>query len=190
VAAGTLKEYVAQAKAQPGSLTYASGGTGAITQMVGELLKATAAIQVREIPYKAIGAELPDLTGGHVLTAFISPVVIRDHVRAGRLRALAVASRERLSILPDVPTTAEAGYPGVEASGWNGIFVPAGTPPAIIGRLQQEIAAVLRSREVQDDALKLGTVAGGETPEEFAAFVRGEIQKWGKVVRDAGIKVE
>jgi tripartite-type tricarboxylate transporter receptor subunit TctC len=190
VPAGTLKEYVALAKAQPGTLTYASGGTGAITQMVGELLKMNAGIQVREIPYKAIGAELPDLTGGHVLTAFISPVVIRDHVRAGRLRALGVASRERLSILPDVPTTAEAGYPAIEASGWNGIFVPAGTAPAIIGRLQQDIAMVLRSKEVQDDALKLGTVAGGEKPEEFAAFVRAEIQKWGKVVKDAGIKVE
>jgi tripartite-type tricarboxylate transporter receptor subunit TctC len=190
VPAGTLKEYVALAKAQPGTLTYASGGTGAITQMVGELLKMNAGIQVREIPYKAIGAELPDLTGGHVLTAFISPVVIRDHVRAGRLRALGVASRERLSILPDVPTTAEAGYPAIEASGWNGIFVPAGTAPAIIGRLQQDIAMVLRSKEVQDDALKLGTVAGGEKPEEFAAFVRAEIQKWGKVVKDAGIKVQ
>jgi tripartite-type tricarboxylate transporter receptor subunit TctC len=190
VPAGTLKEYVALAKAQPGTLTYASGGTGAITQMVGELLKMNAGIQVREIPYKAIGAELPDLTGGHVLTAFISPVVIRDHVRAGRLRALGVASRERLSILPDVPTTAEAGYPAIEASGWNGIFVPAGTAAAIIGRLQQDIAMVLRSKEVQDDALKLGTVAGGEKPEEFAAFVRAEIQKWGKVVKDAGIKVE
>jgi tripartite-type tricarboxylate transporter receptor subunit TctC len=190
VKAQTLKEYVALAKAQPGTLTYASGGTGAITQMVGELLKATAGIQVREIPYKAIGAELPDLTGGHVSTAYLSPVVIRDHVRSGKLRGLAVASRERLPILQDVPTTAEAGFPGVEASGWNGIFVPAGTPAAIVDRLQQEISRVLRSREVQDDALNLGTQAGGDKPEEFAAFVRGEIQKWGKVIKDAGIKVE
>jgi tripartite-type tricarboxylate transporter receptor subunit TctC len=190
VKAQTLKEYVALAKAQPGVLTYASGGTGAITQMVGELLKYTAGIQVREIPYKAIGAELPDLTGGHVLTAYLSPVVIRDHVRSGKLRGLAVASRERLSNLPDVPTTAEAGFPGVEASGWNGIFVPAGTPPAIVNRLQQEIARVLYSKEVQDDAANLGTQAGGEKPDEFAAFVRGEIQKWAKVIKDAGIKVE
>jgi tripartite-type tricarboxylate transporter receptor subunit TctC len=190
VAAANLREYVALAKAKPQVLTYASGGNGAITQMVGELLKFTAGIQVREIPYKAIGAELPDLTGGHVLTAFLSPVVIRDHVRSGRLRALAVASRERLAILPEVPTTAEAGVPGVEGSGWNGIFVPAGTPPAIIARLQTEIARVLVSKEVQDDALTLGTQAGGERPEEFAAFVRAEIQKWGKVVTDAGIKVQ
>jgi len=143
------------------------------------------------VPYKAIGAELPDLTGGHVLTAYLSPVVIRDLVRSGKLRALAVASTERLAILPGVPTTAEAGFPGVEASGWNGIFVPAGTPPAVIGRLQQEIANVLASKEVQDDAAALGTRAGGgRSPEEFAAFVRAEIQKWGKVVKDAGIKAE
>ena len=190
VAAGTLKEYVALAKASPGTLTYASGGAGAITQMVGELLKMTAGIQVREIPYKAIGAELPDLTGGHVHTAFLSPVVIRDHVRAGKLRGLAVASRERLAILPGVPTTAEAGFPGVEASGWNGIFVPAGTPPAIISKLQQEIAKVLRSKEVEDDAKNLGTQANGDRPEEFAAFVRAEVQKWGKVIKDAKVQVE
>ena len=188
--AGTLQEYVALAKAKPQSLTFASGGNGSITQMVGELLKVTAGIQVREIPYKAIGAELPDLTGGHVSTAYLSPVVIRDFVRAGKLRGLAVASRERLSILPDIPTTAEAGFPGVEGSGWNGIFVPAGTPPAIVTKLQQEIARVLFSKEIQDDALTLGTQAGGDTPEQFAAFVRAEIQKWGKVIKDANIKVE
>ena len=190
VAANNLKEYVALAKAKPQALTYASGGNGAITQMVGELLKVTAGIQLREIPYKAIGAEMPDLAGGHVLTAFLSPVVIRDHVRSGKLRGIAVAARERLAILPEIPTTAEGGFPGVEGSGWNGIFVPAGTPPAIVNRLQQEIARVLLSKEVQDDALTLGTQAGGETSEQFAAFVRAEIQKWGKVVKDAGIKVD
>jgi tripartite-type tricarboxylate transporter receptor subunit TctC len=189
VQAATLQEYIALAKAKPNSLTYASGGTGAITQMVGELLKLTAGIQVREIPYKAIGAELPDLTGGHVDTAFISPVVIRDHVRAGRLRGIAVAAKERLAILPEVPTMAEAGMP-IEGLGWNGIFVPAGTPAPVIERLQRDIAGALRNKEIQDDAAKLGTVAGGEKPEEFAAFVRSEVQKWGKVIKDAGIKVE
>jgi tripartite-type tricarboxylate transporter receptor subunit TctC len=189
LSAATLQEYVALAKAQPNSLTYASGGTGAITQMVGELLKLTAGIQVREIPYKAIGAELPDLTGGHVSTAFLSPVVIRDMVRSGKLRGLAIADRERLSILPDVPTMAEAGYP-IEGLGWNGIFVPAGTPRAVIDRLQQDISRVLQLKEIQDDALALGTRAGGEKPDEFAAFVRSEVQKWGKVIKDAGIKAQ
>ncbi len=190
VPAGTLKEYVALAKAKPLSVTYASGGNGSITQMIGELLKFNAGIQVQEIPYKAIGAELPDLTGGHVHTAFLSPVVIRDLVRTGKLRGLAVADRQRLAILPDVPTTAEAGFPGVEASGWNGIFVPAGTPPTIVSKLQQDIARVLRTKELQDEDATLGTHAGGEQPEQFAAYVRAEIRKWGKVIKDAGIKIE
>ena len=181
VPAATLKEYVALAKDKPNTLTYASGGAGAITQMVGELLKLTAKIQVREIPYKAIGAELPDLTGGHVSTAFLSPVVIADHVRSGKLHGIAVAGRERLSILPDVPTMAEAGYP-IEGYGWNGIFVPAGTPAPIIARLQQEISKVLADKDIQEDAQRLGTQAGGEKPEEFAEFVRGEVRKWGQVI--------
>jgi tripartite-type tricarboxylate transporter receptor subunit TctC len=186
---GNLKDYVALAREKPNSLTYAHGGTGAITQMVGELLKLTAGIQVREVPYKAIGAELPDLTGGHVSTAFLSPVVIRDMVRSGKLRALAIADRQRLGILPEVPTMAEAGYP-IEGLGWNGIFVPAGTPRPIVERLQQEIARVLQLKEIQDDAAALGTRAGGEKPDEFAAFVRSEVQKWGKVIKDAAIKAQ
>src|SRR5262245_1596101 len=139
VPANTLKEYIAYAKANPNKLTYASGGTGAITQMVGELLKLTAGIQVREIPYKAIGAELPDLTGGHVSTAFLSPVVIRDMVRSGTLRALAVADRERMAIMPEVPTMAEAGYP-IVGLGWNGIFVPACAPRPVIRRVEVQSA--------------------------------------------------
>ena len=105
------------------------------------------------------------------------------------MRGVAVASRQRLAILPDVPTMAEAGYP-IEGLGWNGIFVPAGTPRPIIDRLQKDIAAVLQHKEIQDDALALGTRAGGEKPEEFAAFVRAEVQKWGKVIKDAAIKAQ
>ena len=190
VPASSVKEYVAAAKSMPNQLTYASSGTGAITQMVGELLKSSAGIQVREIPYKAIGAELPDLTGGHVTTAFLASVVIRDHIKSGKLRGLAVAGPKRVSIVPDVPTMAEAGYPAIEATGWNGIFVAAGTPQAVVQRLHQEIATILRSKEMQDDAVNLGSELGGERPEEFAAFVRSEIRKWGKVIKDAGIKIE
>ena len=190
VPANSVKEYVALAKSRPNQLTYASGGTGAITQMVGELLKSTTAIQVREVPYKAIGAELPDLTGGHVSTAFLASVVIRDHIRSGKLRGLAVAGSERVSIVPDVPTMAEAGFPAIDGIGWNGIFVPAGTPRPLIDRLQQDIARVLRTKEMQDDAVTMGSQTGGERPEEFAAYVRSEIQKWGKVIKDANIKVE
>ena len=190
VPANSVKEYVALAKAKPNELTYASGGSGAITQMVGELFKSTTGIQVREVPYKAIGAELPDLTGGHVSTAFLASVVIRDHIRSGKLRGLAVAGRERVSIIADIPTMAEAGFPSIEAIGWNGIFVPAGTPRPIIERLQQDLARILQTKEMQDEALTMGSQTGGERPEEFAAYVRAEIQRWSKVIKDANIKVD
>jgi tripartite-type tricarboxylate transporter receptor subunit TctC len=190
VPARSVKEYVALAGSKPNELTYASGGAGAITQMVGELLKSTTGIRVREVPYKAIGAELPDLTGGHVSTAFLASVVIRDHIRSGKLRGLAVAGGERVSIIPEVPTMAEAGFPAIEGIGWNGIFVPAGTPRPIIDRLHQDIARILQSKEMQDDAVTMGSQTGGERPEEFAAYVRSEIRKWGKVIKDANIKIE
>jgi tripartite-type tricarboxylate transporter receptor subunit TctC len=190
VPANSVKEYVALAKAKPNELTYASGGSGAITQMLGELLKSTTGIQVREVPYKAIGAELPELTGGHVSTAFLASVVIRDHIRSGKLRGLAVAGRERVSIIAEIPTMAEAGFPSIEAIGWNGIFVPAGTPRPIIERLQQDLARILQTKEMQDDALTMGSQTGGERPEEFAAYVRSEIQRWSKVIKDANIKVD
>jgi tripartite-type tricarboxylate transporter receptor subunit TctC len=190
VPASSVKEYVELARSKPNELTYASGGTGAITQMVGELLKSTTGIRVREVPYKAIGAELPDLTGGHVSTAFLASVVIRDHVRSGKLRALAVAGRERVSILADVPTMGEAGFPAIEGIGWNGIFVPAGTPRPVIDRLQQETARILQTKELQDDAVTMGSRTGGERPEEFAAYVRSEIERWGKLIKDANIKIE
>jgi len=190
IPASSVKEYVALAKSKPNSLTYASGGPGSITEMIGELLKYVTAIQVREIPYKAIGAEFPDLTGGHVATAFLAPVVIRDAVATGKLRALAVADSQRVNILPGVPTMAEAGFAGVEGVGWNGIFVPAGTPAPIIQRLHKEIAAILQGKEMKDDSANLGYRLGGESPEEFAAFVRSEEQKWAKVIKDANIKVE
>ena len=190
VPAKNVKEYVALARSQANQLTYASGGTGAITQMVGELLKSTTGIQVREIPYKAIGAELPDLTGGHVSTGYLASVVIRDHIKSGKLRGLAVAGRERVSIIPDVPTMAEAGFPGIEAIGWNGIFVPAGTPRPVIDRLQQEIARIMATKEMRDDAVTMGSQVGGDRPEEFAAYVRSEIEKWGKVIKAANIRIQ
>ena len=143
VNAKNLKELLALAKAQPALLTYASGGTGSITQLLGELIKTTASVNLREVPYKAIGAELPDLLAGHVLVAYLAPVAVAQHLKSGKLRALGVAAGKRVTLVADVPTFAEAGLAGVEASGWNGIFVPAGTPPALIARLQGDIARIL-----------------------------------------------
>lgn len=187
VPAKTLQEFVALARSKPNELTYASGGSGAITQMIGEQLKLLARIQVREVPYKAIGGEVPDLMGGHVASGFLAPIVIRDLIRSGKLRALAVADKARMPTLTDVPAMAEAGYP-IVGLGWNGLFVPAGTPRPIVERLQKETAHVLQLKEIRDDAANLGTLLGGESPEEFAAFVRAEVQTWDKVIKEAGIK--
>jgi tripartite-type tricarboxylate transporter receptor subunit TctC len=187
VPAKTLPEFVALARSKPNELTYASGGSGAITQMIGEQLKLLAKIQVREVPYKAIGGEVPDLMGGHVASGFLAPIVIRDLIRSGKLRALAVADKTRMPTLPDVPAMAEAGYP-IVGLGWNGLFVPAGTPRPVVERLQKETAGVLQLKEIRDDAANLGTLLGGESPEEFASFVRTEVQTWDKVIKEAGIK--
>jgi tripartite-type tricarboxylate transporter receptor subunit TctC len=190
VPANSVKDYVELARAKRGQLTYASGGTASITQMVGELLKWSTKIDVREVPYKAIGAELPDLTGGHVDAAYLAPIAIRDHVKSGRLKALAHTGPKRLEILPDVPTMTEAGYPQMEATAWTGLFVPTGTPPAIVQRLQSEIDRILKSDEIRQDAVTFGSEFPGGTSESFGTFVRGEVQKWGRVVKDAGIKLE
>ncbi len=190
VPANNLREYIALAKAEPQRLTFASGGTGAITQLLGEKVKSAAGIVVREIPYKAIGAELPDLLAGHVSTAYLAPVVVAQHIRSGKLRALGVAAQKRFNFLPDVPTFAEAGLPGIEASGWNGLFVPAGTPRDVILRLQAETAKILASPAMKADALQQGYEYGGESPEEFLAFIRSESARWGRVIKDAKIKLE
>jgi tripartite-type tricarboxylate transporter receptor subunit TctC len=186
----TLKEYLAAAKRQPDKFTFASGGAGSITQLLGEKVNLTAGIKTRDIPYKAIGAELPDLLAGNVAVAYLAPVVVAQHIQSGKLVALGVAGRRRIPILPDVPTLAEAGLPDVEASGWNGLFVPAGTPRAVIARLHTDIAAIMASPAFRAEAVSLGYELGGENPEEFTAYIKSELVKWGKVIRDAKIKAE
>jgi tripartite-type tricarboxylate transporter receptor subunit TctC len=186
----TLREYIATAKANPAGLTFASGGTGSVTQMLGTKVNLTAGLKVQEIPYKAIGAEMPDLLAGHVKTAYLAPVVVAQHIKSGKLVALGVAGSKRLPILPDVPTLAEAGLPGVEGTGWNGIFVPAGTPREIIQKLQADIASVTQSAAFHAEARDLGYELGGASADDFAAFIRSEVNKWGAVIREANIKAQ
>ena len=186
--ADSLRELLQLARAKPNALTYASGGPGSITQLVGEWVKAQADVEVLEIPYKSVGAELPDLTGGQVNIGFLVPNSVAAPIKAGKLRALAVTARERLAILPDVPTIAEAGLPGVEAIVWNGIFVPAGTPRPVIETLNRELVRAFNAPEIKDQLAKTGSEVAADTPEQFAAFVRAENAKWAKVIRDAGIK--
>jgi tripartite-type tricarboxylate transporter receptor subunit TctC len=187
VPAKTLAEFIALAKAKPKALTYASGGTGGVIQLLGERIKAAAGIDVTEIPYKSLGADLPNLLAGHVNAGFSVYSTLGAHIQGGRLRALAVASADRLPVLPGVPTLAEAGLPGMEATVWNGIFAPAGTPAPVTGRLQRELARALDQPEVRAQIAESGAQAGGKTPEAFAAFVHAEGEKWGKVIREAGI---
>jgi tripartite-type tricarboxylate transporter receptor subunit TctC len=186
----TLKDYLAAAKADPAKFTFASGGTGSITQLIGTKVNLLTGIAAREVPYKAIGAELPDLLAGHVSTAYLAPVVVAQHIQSGKLVALGVAGPRRLGILPNVPTMAEAGLADAEASGWNGLFVPAGTPKEVIARLSAEIAAVVSAPAFRADAVNLGYELGGQSPEEFTAYIRSEVARWGKVIRDARIKAE
>jgi tripartite-type tricarboxylate transporter receptor subunit TctC len=186
----TVKDYLAYAKANPTALTFASGGTGSVTQLIGTKVNMLAGLKVQEVPYKAIGAELPDLLAGHVKTAYLAPVVVAQLIRSGKLVALGVAGSRRVPILPDVPTLAEAGLAGAEASGWNGLFVPAGTPKEIVQKLQVDIASAMQNPAFRTEARDLGYELGGGSAEEFSAYIRAEATKWGAVIRDAKIKAE
>ena len=190
VDARSVKDYLALAKAKPDALTYASGGPGSISQLVGEWVKSEAGVKVLEVPYKAVNAEIPDLLGGVVMAAYVVLQVIVAHVNSGKLRALAVAGPTRLALLPEVPTTAEAGLRGIEAIVWNGIFAPAGTPQPVLRILQREIVKAYNAPDVKKQVIETGSEVVGDTPEEFAAFVRSESAKWSKVIRDANIKPE
>jgi tripartite-type tricarboxylate transporter receptor subunit TctC len=190
VPAKNLKEFLALAKNQPDALTYASGGTGSITQLLGEMVKITAGVNIKEVPYKAIGAELPDLLAGHVNAAYLAPVVVAQHIKSGKLRALGVAQGKRVSIIAEVPTFAEAGLSQVEATGWNGVFVPAGTPVSVINKIHAEITKVLSTPAAKARGNDMGYEYGSESPEEFGNFIKAEIKKWGSVMKDAKIKFE
>jgi tripartite-type tricarboxylate transporter receptor subunit TctC len=190
VPANSLKEFIELARAKPQSLTYASGGSGSVIQLLAERVKAAAGIDVVEIPYKSLGADLPNLLAGHVNAGFSVLSTLGPHIRSGRLRALAVAGPRRLTALEEVPTMAEAGLPGMEATVWNGIFSPAGTPRPVIQLLQENLARALNAPDVREQIAASGAELGGRPPEEFAAFVRDELLKWGKVIKEAGIKLE
>ena len=188
VGANTLQEYLQIAKARPGALTYASAGPGSITQLLGEWIKQKSGTNILDVPYKSVGAEMPDLLGGQITTGYLVATAIMAHVKSGKLRGLAVSGRTRLPVLRDVPTTAEAGLPGVEASAWSGYFVPAGTPQPNIRILNRELLRAFNAPDIRDVAIATGTEVVGGQPEEFAMFIRSEIAKWGRIIKDAGIK--
>jgi tripartite-type tricarboxylate transporter receptor subunit TctC len=184
----SLKQFVTLAKKQPGAINYASPGVGSIAHLSFERFWHTAGIRLNQVPYKGGGPAVADAIAGHVdcIVGLISTQT--PHVRAGRLRALAVSSLKRSSALPEVPTIAESGYPGFESSGWLGFAFPARTPPAIVDRMQREIVAVLNLPEVQKQLQDLGLDAEPNDPASFLALIKSDHARWDKLVREAGLR--
>jgi tripartite-type tricarboxylate transporter receptor subunit TctC len=183
----TLPEFVAYAKANPGKINYASVGSGAATNVAGELFKLMAGVNLVNIPYRS--SYIPDLLSGQVQASFTPVLQVIPHIRAGKLKALAVTSVKRLDSLPGVPTVSEF-VPGYEAIVWDGLGAPAHTPPDIIDKINKEVNAILTESETRARFADLGAEPMIMTPAEFGKFVTGEAQKWGKVVKSAGIKPE
>jgi tripartite-type tricarboxylate transporter receptor subunit TctC len=190
VPATTLQELVAYAKANPGKLNFASPGNGTSGHLCGELFKAMAGVQMAHVPYKGSAPALQDLIGGQVQLMFDNLPSALPQIKAGRLRALAVTSTTRARALPDVPTIAEAGVPGYAAASWFGIFAPAGTPPAIVAKVNIAIAQWLASPEAKEKLLAAGADPAGGSPEDFARHVSVEAAKWAKVVKESGAKID
>jgi tripartite-type tricarboxylate transporter receptor subunit TctC len=189
VPAQNVKELVALAKSRPGTLNFASSGQGGSGHLAGELFKMVTGVNIVHVPYKGTGQALADTVGGQVQMQFGSVIAVLPHVKAGKLRALAVTVPRRVAVLPQVPTMAESGYPAVETTVWNGVLVPAKTPKPIVDRLNAEIVAILKKSETRERFAAQGAEAVGSTSAEFAAHIRREIDKWGKVVRAAGLTV-
>ncbi len=186
----SVQDLVALAKQKPGELQYASAGVGSFQHLGGELFKLTAGVDILHVPFKGGGPAMIDVIGGHTKIVFSSLVQTTPHMRSGKLKALATGGAERNSILPDVPTVAEAGVPDYEAVNWWGIVAPAGTPAAIVEKLRKEIAAVQESAETQKQFVNEGAAMVQMTLPQFAAFMQSEMDKWGRVVKDGNIKAE
>jgi len=185
----SVRELIAAAKAQPGKIDYASSGNGSAQHLVSALFASMAGIELNHVPYKGSGPAMQDLLGGQVKVSFAGIPNVLPHVKAGRLRALAVSTPQRSPDLPDVPTAAEAGVPGYQATLWLNLAAPAGTPGDIVLRIYAETARALQDAELQQSFRSAGVEASPMSPQELAGFMRGEYEKWGKVVRDTGATV-
>jgi tripartite-type tricarboxylate transporter receptor subunit TctC len=183
---GTLQEFVAYARARPGQLSYASPGTG-VSLFGAEIFKRAAGIDLTHVPYKGGAPALTDLMSGQVQALITSLFSVAPQVKAGKLKALAVASERRSPLLPQTPTFAEAGYPDFLVASWSALFVPAGTPAPVMRRLHADFAKALRSAEVEARFRELGAEAVGSSPEELAALVKKEYETFGKLIRELGI---
>jgi len=188
VPAKTLAEFIALAKAQPGKLNYASSGPGTPYHMAGELFKAMAGVDIVHVPYRGSSGARTDLIGGQVQMMFDAVTTMSEHVKAGQVRALATSGRSRSTVFPDLPTVAEAGVPGYEATIWLGVMAPKGTPPAIVSRLNAEITRIASRSDVRGDWAAQGAMAMTMTPDEFSKYIADDIVKWERIVRISGAK--
>ena len=185
----SVKELIALAKQQPGKIDFASSGNGSAQHLVTALFTHMAGIDLTHVPYKGSGPAQQDLVAGIVKVSFVGTPIAIPHMKAGRLRALGVSTTKRSPELPDVPTVAEAGIPGYEAVVWIGMLAPAGTPQEITAKLNGEIGKLLRTEEVKKLLAPTGMEPAPDTPEQFAAYIKADYDKWGKVVRDSGATV-
>ena len=188
VPAKSMQELLALAKAKPGQLNFASTGPGSMPHLAGELFKSSAGIDIVHVPYKGAAPAVNDIVGEQVQMVFLDIPVLLPQVQAGKVRPIAIGSRQRATSLPDVPTTGEVGLPQIEAENWYGLVAPAATPPAIIAKLHKATVEALQSAEVKDKLAPQGAILVGNTPEEFTAYIQSEIDKWGKVAKAANIK--
>src|SRR5258707_5134975 len=187
VAAADIRGLIALARASPGKLGFGSSGTGAASHLSAELFKSMAGVDLLHVPYKGTGQALTDLLAGHVNLMFAPAQTVMPHVQSGKLKALGVTGARRSQTLPDLPTVAESGLPGYEAVGWFGLLAPAATPKATVAKLSADANRVLAMRDVREKMLGLGAEPAGNTPEEFARFIRGDQAKWSKLMKEAGV---
>jgi len=186
----SVAEFVALAKSKPGKLDYGSGGNGSAAHLAMEYFKLKAGVDLQHVPYKGTAPALTDLLGGQIAVILTGLPPVLQHVKSGKLRILGVASRERLAAFPEIPTIAESGVPGFEATQWYGLLVPAATPKDIVAKIQRDTAAALRDPAVNERLASEGAEPVGNTPEQFGTFIRSEIELWGKVIRATGMKAE
>jgi tripartite-type tricarboxylate transporter receptor subunit TctC len=187
----TLKELIAYLKARPGQVSFPSAGNGSMPHLAGELFQSLAGVRLVHVPYKGSGQSMQDLLGGQHLVAFDTMPASAPHVRSGKLRALAVSSRERVSALPEVPTAVEAGLPGYVVTTWYGVFAPAGTSPAIVKRLHATLVKAMHTPEVHEKLQGIGADGSvSKSPAEFAALVRADTARYAKIARENGLRID
>ena len=187
----SVRELIALAKSRPGQITFASPGAGTPTHLAGELFRVRTGIDILHVQYKGAGPLMTDQIGGHVVVSFTAPIVSKPHVDSGKLRAVAVTTEKRWSGMPDLPTVAEAGFPGFDVFAWFAYFAPGGTPRAIIDRLAADIGRVQQMPEIRERLAGQGIDVGAtSSPEAFAAFVKKDFELWDKLIRQQGIKLD